>query len=130
MRVSPRSDRAVFVAGCSGADQALGAGEGRKLGTRASFRRSRRGRSGRRPTKELFGREYETPAPLAARTIGFYSPGLLAGGQPLPIDGPAWEVMRLSRNRNWGHPTLSRSWNGSPQDADVGHWHGLLVGDM
>ena len=24
----------------------------------------------------------------------------------LPIDGPAWQAMRLSRNRNWGHPEL------------------------
>ena len=50
------------------------------------------------PAKELFGRE-SGPAPLAARTIGFYSRGCLAGGQPLPVNGPAWQVMRLSRNR-------------------------------
>ena len=57
------------------------------------------------PAKELFGRE-SGPAPLAARTIGFYSRGCLAGGRPLPVNGPAWQVMRLSRNRNWGHPAL------------------------
>ncbi|MFO1138063.1 MAG: penicillin-insensitive murein endopeptidase [Paracoccus sp. (in: a-proteobacteria)] len=23
----------------------------------------------------------------------------------LPESGPSWQVMRLSRNRNWGHPS-------------------------
>lgn len=82
------------------------------------------------PAKQLFGRQV-TPAPLAARTIGFYSRGCLAGGQPLPVNGPAWQVMRLSRNRNWGHPALvgflERFALKVPQ---VSHWPGILVGDM
>src|SRR5215471_5785136 len=53
------------------------------------------------PTKELLARKHQE-----ARSIGFYSAGCLAGGTTLPISGPAWQVMRLSRNRNWGHPTL------------------------
>jgi len=28
--------------------------------------------------------------------------GCLAGGMALPINGQTWQVMRLSRNRNWG----------------------------
>ena len=46
------------------------------------------------------------PAPLAARSIGYYTSGCLAGGVALPINGKTWQVMRLSRNRNWGHPNL------------------------
>ena len=46
------------------------------------------------------------PAPLAARAIGSYARGCLAGGVSLPINGPDWQVMRLSRDRNWGHPRL------------------------
>ena len=57
------------------------------------------------PAKELFGAA-KTPAPMAARAIGFYAKGCLAGAAALPIDGPAWQAMRLSRNRNWGHPKL------------------------
>ena len=38
------------------------------------------------PAKELFGRR-KTPANLAARTIGFYAKGCLAGGMALPING-------------------------------------------
>ena len=60
---------------------------------------------GAAPAKELFGAA-KTPAPLAARSIGFYAKGCLAGAAALPIDGPAWQAMRLSRNRNWGHPKL------------------------
>ncbi len=55
--------------------------------------------------KELFGRKTE-PAKMAPSSIGFYAKGCLAGGVALPIDGPAWQVMRLSRNRNWGNPHL------------------------
>src|SRR5262249_39747687 len=57
------------------------------------------------PAKELFGRK-PAPANLQARTIGFYSKGCLAGAAALPINGATWQVMRLSRNRNWGHPNL------------------------
>ena len=41
-----------------------------------------------------------------ARVIGFYAKGCLAGAEALPINGATWQVMRLSRNRNWGHPDL------------------------
>src|SRR5262245_8551744 len=57
------------------------------------------------PAKELFGRK-PMPANLATRSIGFYSHGCLAGAKALPINGKTWQVMRLSRNRNWGHPRL------------------------
>jgi penicillin-insensitive murein endopeptidase len=55
--------------------------------------------------KELFG-AVSAPTPLAARAIGSYARGCLAGGVSLPINGPDWQVMRLSRDRNWGHPRL------------------------
>ena len=49
------------------------------------------------PAKQLFG-AVEDPAPLAARSIGAYSRGCLAGAALLPVNGPTWQVMRLSRN--------------------------------
>ncbi len=82
------------------------------------------------PAKMIFGAA-KTPAPLAARAIGFYSRGCLAGGKALPIDGPAWQAMRLSRNRNWGHPKLIElleRFAGDVQKFDG--WPGLLVGDI
>src|ERR1700752_483982 len=53
--------------------------------------------------KELFGRKLR-PTAVPPRVIGGYSKGCIAGAQELPITGDTWQVMRLSRNRNWGHP--------------------------
>src|SRR5215813_5151621 len=58
------------------------------------------------PAKELFARRPVATKDMAARSIGFYTKGCLAGGVALPINGKTWQVMRLSRNRNWGHPEL------------------------
>jgi penicillin-insensitive murein endopeptidase len=80
--------------------------------------------------KELFGAA-RTPAPLAARAIGFYAKGCLAGGTALPVDGPAWQAMRLSRNRNWGHPQLVGLVEKLGLEAKQHDgWPGLLVGDL
>ena len=81
------------------------------------------------PAKELFGRK-ATPASLEARTIGFYAKGCLAGGVALPINGRTWQVMRLSRNRNWGHPQLVQFLERLADQAPKTGWRGLLVGDM
>ena len=82
------------------------------------------------PAKELFG-SVTTPAPLAARSIGSYAKGCLAGGVALPINGPDWQVMRLSRNRNWGNPRLLNFLEHFASDARaLDGWPGLLVGDM
>src|SRR6202023_3105771 len=55
--------------------------------------------------KELFGRK-TLPAKMPTRVIGSYAKGCIAGAEALPINGDTWQVMRLSRNRNWGHPEL------------------------
>jgi len=82
------------------------------------------------PAKVLFGAA-KGPAPLAARAIGFYAKGCLAGAKAIAVDGPSWQVMRLSRNRMWGHPSLIAlverlAKDGKEHDA----WSGLLVGDI
>lgn len=82
------------------------------------------------PAKELFGRKAE-PAPLAARTIGFYSRGCLAGGRPIAVNGPSWQVMRVSRNRFWGHPALIAFLERFARRVPfVSNWPGVLVGDL
>jgi penicillin-insensitive murein endopeptidase len=82
------------------------------------------------PARELFGAA-TTPAPLAARAIGFYAKGCLAGAAALPIDGPAWQAMRLSRNRNWAHPELIALVKKLAVEAQKHDgWPGLLVGDL
>jgi len=81
------------------------------------------------PAKELFGREIK-PAHLAARSIGYYTHGCLAGGVALPVNGPTWQVMRLSRNRNWAHPAMIRTLEHLAKKAPSIGWPGFLVGDM
>ena len=81
------------------------------------------------PAKELFGRK-ATPAPMAARSIGFYAKGCLAGAVALPVNGKTWQVMRLSRNRNWGHPNLVQFLERLADQAPKTGWRGLLLGDM
>jgi penicillin-insensitive murein endopeptidase len=80
--------------------------------------------------KTLFGAA-KGPAPMAARAIGSYSRGCLAGAKPLPVDGPQWQAMRLSRNRNWGTPALISFLERFADDVHrLDGWPGLLVGDM
>src|SRR6202047_2710005 len=80
--------------------------------------------------KELFGRKV-LPAAMPTRVIGFYAKGCIAGAEALPINGDTWQVMRLSRNRNWAHPDmvalLERLSAKAHKDAG---WPGILVGDM
>jgi penicillin-insensitive murein DD-endopeptidase len=82
------------------------------------------------PAKDLFGAA-KTPALLKARSIGFYAKGCLAGAKALPIHGIAWQAMRTSRNRNWGHPSLIAMLEKLAIDARQNDgWPGLLVGDI
>jgi penicillin-insensitive murein endopeptidase len=80
--------------------------------------------------KELFARKI-LPASLAVHSIGFYAKGCLAGAQALPINGKTWQVMRLSRNRNWAHPDMIKLLERlSDKVREVAGWPGLLVGDL
>ena len=82
------------------------------------------------PAKELFGRKSE-PSRQSPRVIGFYAKGCLAGGESVPVDGEAWQVMRLSRNRNWGHPILVDFLEKTARKLRrEGVWPGFLIGDM
>jgi penicillin-insensitive murein endopeptidase len=83
------------------------------------------------PAKKLFGNQTAPATNLASRAIGTYARGCLAGGQPLAVNGPAWQVMRLSRNRNWGHPQLIKLIERLAIEAKANDgWNGLLVGDL
>ncbi|RMD89538.1 MAG: penicillin-insensitive murein endopeptidase, partial [Alphaproteobacteria bacterium] len=80
--------------------------------------------------KELFGR-LTTPSPQPPSAVGSYARGCLAGAERLPETGPTWAAMRLSRNRNWGHPELIAFVKRlSAFAATQPGWAGLYVGDM
>jgi penicillin-insensitive murein endopeptidase len=80
--------------------------------------------------KELFGRKV-LPSAMPTRVVGFYAKGCIAGAEGLPINGDSWQVMRLSRNRYWGHPNLVALLKrlAAKTHKEAG-WPGILVGDM
>ena len=78
----------------------------------------------------LFGAE-ATGSPDAPAPIGGYAGGCVAGAVELPETGPTWQAMRLSRNRNWGHPAIvDYVQDLSAQVAAETSWAGLYVGDL
>jgi penicillin-insensitive murein endopeptidase len=82
------------------------------------------------PAKQLFSAE-KLPSLGKAMAIGYYPRGCLAGGVPLPVTGPTWQVMRVSRNRYWGHPSLIKFLEHfAPLAAKATGWKGILVGDL
>lgn len=82
------------------------------------------------PAKKLFAAE-KLPSLGKAMAIGYYPRGCLQGGVALPVTGPTWQVMRISRNRMWGHPNLVRFLERfAPAAAKATGWHGILIGDM
>lgn len=80
--------------------------------------------------KELFGAQ-DTASRHKPLPLGGYAKGCLAGAQQLPETGPTWQAMRLSRNRNWGHPETIEFINRLSQFAATQPgWKGLYIGDM
>lgn len=68
----------------------------------------------------------QRPAP-----IGSYAKGCIAGAEQLAETGPTWQAMRLSRNRNWGHPVaIDFIQDLSVQAAKQPGWNGLYIGDI
>ena len=82
------------------------------------------------PAKILFS-EKKLPSVGKPMAIGYYPRGCLQGAEALPLTGKTWQVMRTSRNRNWGHPELVKFLERfAPLAARETGWHGILVGDM
>jgi penicillin-insensitive murein endopeptidase len=81
------------------------------------------------PAKELFARK-TTPLPGPPQSIGSYGDGCLAGATALPITGSFWQVMRVSRNRYWGNPSLVAFIERLADGGKSAGWNGLLIGDM
>jgi penicillin-insensitive murein DD-endopeptidase len=79
---------------------------------------------------QLFGVQKRS-AQMALAAYGSYAQGCLAGARQLPANGNHWQVMRLSRNRNWAHPvTLDYIVRLSAEASRLDGWPGLLVGDI
>jgi murein endopeptidase len=83
-----------------------------------------------KPAMDLFSQK-KLPSLGNAMAIGYYPRGCLQGGVELPTTGPNWQVMRVSRNRNWGHPELVQFLERfAPLAAEATGWKGILIGVM
>lgn len=79
---------------------------------------------------KLFGAKKSASQQLPD-VFGTYAKGCLAGAEQMPENGPTWQVMRLSRNRNWGHPDMiSFLKRLSASAAAQPGWKGLYIGDI
>ncbi|MFT4960963.1 MAG: penicillin-insensitive murein endopeptidase [Paracoccaceae bacterium] len=80
--------------------------------------------------KQLFGAK-GMGSHQEARPYGSYAKGCVAGAVQLPETGPTWQAMRLSRNRNWGHPQMIDFIGDiSKFAARQPGWKGLYIGDI
>ncbi|MGH1464695.1 MAG: penicillin-insensitive murein endopeptidase [Cognatishimia sp.] len=80
--------------------------------------------------KQLFG-AHGQGSDQNATPFGGYAKGCIAGAAQLPETGPTWQAMRLSRNRNWGHPqTVDYIRTLSAKAAKQPGWEGLYIGDI
>jgi len=81
------------------------------------------------PAKYTFAAQ-RLPSPMAPSPIGSYARGCMAGGVELPETGENWQAMRLSRNRNWGHPATIAFIERLASEARSAGWPRLYVGDI
>lgn len=113
------------LAGCGAQETGQGASNQQVVSTQ-SLPAAMRGVEAR----QLFGAEPQGSR-QTAQPHGGYAKGCLAGGVALPETGPTWQAMRLSRNRNWGHPeTIDFIQDLSRVAATQPGWEGLYVGDI
>ena len=71
-----------------------------------------------------------SPSRGEAEAIGSYSAGCLAGGERLAQDGTGYSVMRLSRERYYGHPRLVAYLENLGAEAGKKGLGRILVGDL
>lgn len=78
---------------------------------------------------QLFG-AVSTASDSRPMSYGSYAKGCADGLVQLPETGPTWQAMRLSRNRNWGHPVMIDFLVELSQAARQIGWAGLYIGDI
>jgi len=65
-----------------------------------------------------------------AQSIGTYDAGCISGAVSLPINGDGYQIMRLSRQRFYGHPDLKQFIETIGHNIKQKHLGVLLIGDL
>jgi penicillin-insensitive murein DD-endopeptidase len=75
-------------------------------------------------------RELNASELAKAQTIGFYTAGCIKHSSALPRDGVGYQVIRLSRDRFYGHPELIEFIQSLAQESYGLYGATLLIGDL
>lgn len=73
--------------------------------------------------------QVKTPKTGKIEVIGGYALGCMAGATTMPISGKNWEIVRISRNRMYGHPILVDLLKRAAQARDPKN-SPMMIGDM
>lgn len=79
--------------------------------------------------RKLFAAK-KKPANMPTLSIGTASCGCIAGAKKLALTGQYWQVMRPSRNRYYGHPSMLTYIEKFAKRAHAVGWESLLIGDL
>ncbi len=74
--------------------------------------------------------EVTTPSHGSAEVFGSPAAGCIGGAVILPPEGPGYQVMRLLRHRNYGHPSLVHFVQTLAENLQAKHPGVMLVGDL
>jgi penicillin-insensitive murein endopeptidase len=74
--------------------------------------------------------DVKTPAAGPSQSIGFYSAGCIQGARALPLDGLGYQVIRISRNRYWGHPVTLQFIQQLAAKVHAAGQEDLYIGDI
>lgn len=74
--------------------------------------------------------EVQGPTHGMTHIYGGYAAGCIAGAVALPLDGIGYQVIRVSRNRFWGHPATIRFVQALGRKVAAAGLPPLYIGDM
>jgi penicillin-insensitive murein endopeptidase len=82
------------------------------------------------PIAEQWAKVTRPTYAVSPQSIGTYNAGCISGAVSVPANGTGYQLMRLSRNRAYGHPDLKQFIESLGQTAAQQHLGSLLIGDL
>lgn len=70
------------------------------------------------------------PSHGPTRVIGSYAGGCIGGAVALPLEGPGFEVIRVSRNRYWGHSSTIAFIQAFGRQVQASRLGAVYIGDI
>lgn len=74
--------------------------------------------------------KFDSPTQDTPEAVGGYTNGCLLGGQEIPTEGGGYQVIRLDRQRNYGHPLLVDYLSDLAAKVEAAQLGTMLVADV